>query len=78
MSFTLDNIIDAIKKADTQIDQTLLTADAVLTDIGADSLDMMNVFVELEDVIGFIVPDEEVDELLTARQIYDYAIAKKS
>ena len=72
MTFTLEDIMEAIKKTDTQIDLSKLTPDAVLTEIGADSLDMMNLFVELESALGFSIPDHVFDELKSARQIYEY------
>ena len=76
MTFTLEDIIEAIRKTDTQIDLSKLDPDAVLTEIGADSLDIMNLFVELETVVGFSIPDHVVDELKTPRQIYEYLIAQ--
>ena len=76
MPVTVENIIEAIRKADTQIDLELLTIDVKLTEIGADSLDMMNIFVELDDLIGFTVPDEDMDGLESVQAIHDYLIAK--
>jgi acyl carrier protein len=76
MTYTVQDIVNAIANADTQIETDKLTETSDLTEIGADSLDMMNIFVELEDVIGFIVPDEYVDTLLTPKSIYEFAIGR--
>ena len=72
MKFNVQDLIEAIKQADTQMESDKLTPEAKFSDLGADSLDMMNIFVELEDVIGFMVPDEDIDQLTCVNDIYEY------
>jgi acyl carrier protein len=78
MDVTIEKILDIVRKTDSQIDDSILTPNAVLTKIGADSLDMMNIFVELDSVLGYVVPDEDIDNLLSVQDIYEYAINKKN
>lgn len=77
MLVTVEQIIEAIQKADTQIDLERLTPSVKLTDIGADSLDIMNIFVELDDIVDFMVPDDDMDGLDTVQAIKDYFAAKE-
>jgi len=78
MDVTIEKILDIVRKTDSQIDDSILTPNAVLTKIGADSLDMMNIFVELDSALGYVVPDEDIDNLLSVQDIYEYAINKKN
>jgi len=45
-------------------------------DLGMDSLDIYNVFVELEVLTGIQVPDDDIGELQTIDSIHDYFVAK--
>lgn len=78
MAITIESIVEKIGKADTQIDMSLLTPDTNLEEIGADSLDVMNIFLELQDLVGFDIPDNDIDELKTVNQIYKYLTEKES
>jgi acyl carrier protein len=72
----------------TQIEEVMLNAglaielpspvptDKRFTDLGMDSLDIYNVFVELEVLTGVQVPDSDVEGLQTIDSIYDYFSAK--
>jgi acyl carrier protein len=50
--------------------------DTPFTDLGMDSLDIYNVFVELEVLTGIQVPDNDVEGLQTIDSIHDYFSAK--
>jgi acyl carrier protein len=76
MTVSIQQIIESIEQADTQINLELLTAEVKLTDIGADSLDIMNIFVELDDVVGFMVPDDDMEGLNSVQAIHDYFVSK--
>ncbi|MCO0831770.1 acyl carrier protein [Fructobacillus sp. W13] len=43
--------------------------------IGADSIDVVELVVELEDEFDMEVPDEELDDLTTLNQVTDYVYA---
>lgn len=47
-----------------------ITPDAKLVDdLGADSLDIVELLSELEDELGIIIPDDEVENLVTIQDI---------
>lgn len=47
-----------------------VTADAkIVDDLGADSLDVVELLSQLEDEYGIIIPDEEVESLATVGDV---------
>lgn len=44
-------------------------------DLAADSLDLLELTVELEDTYGIRIPDEEAAKILTVGQAADYVVA---
>ena len=44
----------------------------ILDDLGADSLEVVEMLMTLESEFGIIVPDEDVMELKTVRAVADY------
>ena len=47
-----------------------VTADAkIVEDLGADSLDVVELLSQLEDEFGIIIPDEEVESLVTVSDV---------
>ena len=44
----------------------------ILDDLGADSLDVVEMLMTLEDEFGIIVPDEDVMGLKTVRAVAEY------
>ena len=55
-------------------DKVTLTAD-LMEDLGADSLDAVELNMALEDACGVSVPDEELAKLKTVGDIYNYITA---
>ncbi len=45
---------------------------SILEDLGADSLDIIELLMTLEDETGIIIPDDDAAELKTVRSIADY------
>ena len=45
---------------------------AILEDLGADSLDVVELLMTLEDEMGIIIPDDAVAGLRTVKDIADY------
>lgn len=45
---------------------------SVLEDLGANSLDIIELLMTLEDETGIIIPDDDAADLKTVRQISDY------
>lgn len=48
----------------------------IINDLGADSLDQVEVVMDLEDEFDIEIPDEDLDNFKTVQDIYDY-IQKK-
>ncbi len=59
-------------------DVTKITLDTnVATDLGADSLDLVEILMSLEDEFGVSIPDEQIAEIKTVKQIVDFVEANK-
>ena len=55
------------------IDKETITIDTnVVDDLGADSLDLVELIMSLEDEFGISISDEEAQELYTVKRIVDY------
>lgn len=76
MSITLEEISKIIEDADTQIDMDKLTPDVDLDSIGADSLDIMNILLGVQEATDIDIDDDDIEKLRTARDICDYMNAK--
>jgi len=53
----------------TEIDNTDLS---LVDDIGADSLDVAEIVMQIEEEFDIEIPDEEVEKLTTVQEIIDY------
>ena len=61
----LDQIIEAIAKQ-LKVDPSTITPDTdIIDDLGADSLDVVELLMTIEDKFGIVVPDDEVTNLRT-------------
>jgi len=59
------------------LDEDRITLDARLSeDLDADSLDLVEVVMGLEDSLGISIPEEEIDGVKTVRQAVDLVEAK--
>jgi acyl carrier protein len=69
---SIDQIRATIKKACKQIDVNSLEVDVAFRDQGLDSLDMFNIFLELEAVTGSSIPDAHIELLQSINSIQEY------
>ncbi len=54
-------------------DESAVTEDAsILEDLGADSLDVVEIMMAVEENFGIIVPDEEIPSVKTIRDLMNY------
>lgn len=61
-----------------KIDPKKLTLDSnFFTDLGLDSLDFVEVIMELEDEFQFEIPDGDSDRMKTPRDVFQYICDKK-
>ena len=55
------------------VDESEVTLTANFTDdLGADSLDTVEIIIELEDEFGIEIPDDEVEKMFTVADVYNY------
>jgi acyl carrier protein len=53
-------------------DKALIVDTATLEDLGADSLDLTEIIIELEDVFGIEIDDEKAENMKNVAQVIDY------
>lgn len=67
-----ENVRDALAQQ-FEIDPETITMDTSLVDdLGADSLDVVELIMFLEDLFGISITDEDAAQLDTVRKIVDY------
>ena len=60
-----------------EIDPSVITMDTnIIEDLGADSLDVIEIITLLEDEHGIFITDEEAKDLFTVRQVVEFLEAK--
>ena len=68
----IEEIIEIIAKQ-LKIDASEITPDTdIIDDLGADSLDVVDLLMTIEDKYGFVVPDDEVQNLRTIALMSEY------
>jgi len=81
MAQTRDEIIDTMKDvlaSELGVDATKVTADARFKeDLDADSLDLVEVVLALEEKFGIEIPDEEIAGVKTVGEAADLVLAKQ-
>jgi len=64
------NIIKILEEHfNTKIENTNIS---LVDDIGADSLDVVEIVMQVEEEFDIEIPDEEVEKLTTVQEIIDY------
>ncbi len=81
MAQTRDEIIDTMKDvlaSELGVDATKVTAEARFKeDLDADSLDLVEVVLALEEKFGIEIPDEEIAGVKTVGEAADLVLAKQ-
>ena len=73
-----EQIIEIIAKQ-LQIAPSKIAEDTdVVEDLGADSLDVVLILLELEQAFSVSIPDEEIAALKTPKDVFNYIAAKKA
>ncbi len=69
----LEAIVKEVIAKQLRMDVSEISDDAaIVQDLGADSLDIVEMLMTLESEFGIIVPDEDVMELKTVRAVAEY------
>lgn len=69
----LESQVKEIISRQLMVDEEELTLDAsYVEDLGADSLDTVEMIMEFEDEFGIEIPDEDAEELTTVGESIDY------
>ena len=67
-----DNVRDALAQQ-FEVDPESITLDTnLIDDLGADSLDVVELIMSLEDMYGISITDEDAAQLYTVQKIVDY------
>lgn len=55
------------------VDKAIINAEAnVVDDLGADSLDVVELVMALEEAFNLEIPDEDAEKIRTVKDIFDY------
>ena len=68
----LDKIIDIISKQLKAEAEQITPGTNIMEDLGADSLDIVELLMAIEETFGVTVPDEDVADLKCVKDIVDY------
>jgi acyl carrier protein len=68
--------VKSIIAENLDVDEQEITADASFTeDLGADSLDIVELVMAFEEAFGIEIPDEDAEKITTVQNAIDYANA---
>jgi acyl carrier protein len=72
MNVRSEQIVALLHTAGVSADVSRIKGDMPLRDAGIDSLDMMNVFLAIEENFGIKIPDDDINKLDTVDNIVRY------
>ncbi|MBQ7693361.1 MAG: acyl carrier protein [Oscillospiraceae bacterium] len=67
-----ENVRDALAQQFEVEPETITPDTNLIDDLGADSLDVVELIMSLEDMYGISITDEDAAQLFTVRKIVDY------
>ena len=70
--------IQNIRAQQFEVSADSISADTnIVDDLGADSLDVVELIMSVEDEFGFSIPDEDAAELVTVGKLAEYIEARQ-
>ena len=72
MKATVENVKEVVAEAEVLGDVNEMRNDIPLSEQGIDSLDVVNVYLLLEEKFDVKIPDEDLNQVLTIDAIVDY------
>ncbi|WP_297192314.1 acyl carrier protein [uncultured Campylobacter sp.] len=72
MKVKVEDILELIKETGVLIDVNTLKSDKSLSDQGIDSLDIANIFLNIQEKYDVVIPIEKTQELNSIDKILDY------
>ena len=76
-SSTLEKVRDIIAKQLSVKPETVTDASNIAEDLGADSLDLVEILMALEDEFGISIPDEAIPQIKTIKDVVAFIDANK-
>ena len=67
-----DNVRDALAQQFEVDPESITMETSLIDDLGADSLDVVELIMSLEDMYGISISDEDAAQLYTVRKIVEY------
>ncbi len=64
-----------VEELDVEVEEVTLEA-SFIDDLGADSLDLFEMVMSIEDEFGVAIPNEELSDIKTVQDVLDYAAKK--
>lgn len=74
---TIDRVKELLAGQLNKQAKAIKNDDKIIEDLGADSLDMIEMLMSLEDEFGISVPDDKAESLKTVKDIADFIDANK-
>lgn len=75
----IEKNVKTIIAARIPVDADRVVPDArIVEDLGADSLDQVEIVMELEDAFDLEIPDEDAQKLQTVQEAIDYVCVRKA
>ena len=74
---TFDKVVDILAKQLSADKKNISGSTDISNDLGADSLDLVEILMSLEDEFGISIPDEVIPEIKTVDQLVAYIDAHK-
>lgn len=74
---TLDRIVKLIVQ-ELKVDHERVNETATFAELGADSLDMVQIIMKLEETFGIEINDQDAERMTTLRDVVDYVQERRT